>query len=205
MIQHRLTTTVALLTVAAWSFAETATTGTSNLGTKPDVVTPPPTGNGPVVGGADFLQMGVAMVVVFLLLKFALPKVMNKLGGRVKSSTTGGIVVEESTPFGGGSLQVVTIRGRTLLIAVTTQGASCLADLTARDEAPVDDRPAFFDVLDAQTDVLDRPAPEGSPTSAVQATAAKAYGRSVTQQDETLGEGRDVLQARLERLTRLSQ
>jgi flagellar biogenesis protein FliO len=123
------------------------------LGAKPDLVVP--TTNASGVGLVDLLQMVVALAIVFALLKWALPKVVAKMNKRLSAKDGSSITVEESASFGGGSLQIVTARGRTLLLCVAQSGVTCLADLTG--PAPKhDDQPAFFELVDRA--VVEQPA-----------------------------------------------
>jgi flagellar biogenesis protein FliO len=113
--------------------------------TKPDMVAKAPASPVPVL---DLLQMLVALGVVFALVKWGLPKVVAKMGARLSTPVGSAISVEESAAFGGGQLSVVSVRGRTLLLAVSPQGVTCLADLTEQP-SPAPEQPAFFEVLDS--------------------------------------------------------
>lgn len=138
-----LASTTALL-VSALSFAQE-----SGIGTKPDlVVTTPPNAGG--VGAWDLVQMVVALAIVFALLKWALPKVVSRMNKKLSTKGSSSITVEESASFGGGNLQIVTARGRTLLLCVSQSGVSCLADLTA--DKPKKEEPAFFEMVDKATE-----------------------------------------------------
>jgi flagellar biogenesis protein FliO len=116
-----------------------------DLGTKADLVVKSPPSS-PAVSGWDMVQMIVALGIVFALLKWALPKLVNKINRRVVTKDGSSISVEESASFGGGSLQIVTARGRTLLLCVSQSGVSCLADLT--QESPTQEPTAFFEMVD---------------------------------------------------------
>ena len=78
----------------------------------------------------------VALGIVYALIRFALPKVMAKLNKRLVTSTGSPIRIEESASFAGGSLYVVSARGKTLLLAAGAQGVQCLSDLTEAVFAP---------------------------------------------------------------------
>jgi len=136
------------LFAAAW--LATAQALAQNLGTKADVVAK--ASSGPIVRPMDLIQMVAALAVVAWLLKWLLPKLAGKLSARPKASTGSTITVEESLALGTGQIQVVTVRGRTLLLAVATSGTTFLTDLTtenATQQTPVqDDAPAFFEMLD---------------------------------------------------------
>lgn len=110
--------------MAAWAEA-----GDGYLGTKADPATMGRSGSAGM-GVMPLLQMAVAVAVVFLLLKFVVPKAVTKFGKGLKTISGAGIKIEEAAQFAGGSLNVVSVRGRTLLLSVGVQGVSCLADLT---------------------------------------------------------------------------
>ncbi len=86
-----------------------------------------PVGIGPVV------QLVVALALVGAGVKFALPAIVKRFGGRLSAEIGGTIRIEESAAFPGGRLYVVEARGRTLLLGTTAQSVSLLADLTVAD------------------------------------------------------------------------
>jgi hypothetical protein len=87
------------------------------------------------------------MVFIFLLLKWVAPA-LHKRGLRRLNATLGSsIKVEESATFPGGTLYLVEIRGRTLLIGQSPTGVTCLADLTEPSETKA--QPAFFELVDS--------------------------------------------------------
>ncbi|MCH8977798.1 MAG: hypothetical protein IH945_00955 [Armatimonadetes bacterium] len=116
------------------------------MGTKPDIVLNTPQQPAPIIGGWDLAQMLLALGIVFALLKWALPKVAARMNKKLVPSTDGSIRVEESATFGGGNLQIVTARGKTLLICVSQSGVTCLADLT--DCGGASEEKAFFEIVD---------------------------------------------------------
>lgn len=122
------------------------------FGTKKDLATSATaTGSGPAVQGMDILQMLLALVVVGVLLKWGLPKLMGKFNGWKTSQNKTGMAIKESIAVGAGTVQIVEVRGRTLLLGATPTQINFLADLT--DPAPVEaeeETPAFFDILDEQ-------------------------------------------------------
>ncbi len=103
------------------------------LGTKasPAAFDASPVGMGPV------FQMLIALALVGAGVKFALPWIVARLGGRMATGVGGSIRVEESATFPGGKLYIVEARGRTLLLGATSQNINLLADLTVAsfDEA----------------------------------------------------------------------
>jgi flagellar biogenesis protein FliO len=125
----------------------------SGIGTKPDLVVRPTQISGGV-GTWDLVQMVVALAIVFALLKWALPKLVTRMNKRLSAKDGSSITVEESASFGGGSLQIVTARGRTLLLCVSQSCVTLLADLTS--DKPVQEEPAFFEMVDkASAKVVD--------------------------------------------------
>lgn len=85
------------------------------------------------IGAGPILQLVLALVLVGAGVKFALPALLKRFGGRLATEVGGSIRIEESAAFPGGRLYVVEARGRTLLLGATTQNVSCLADLTVAD------------------------------------------------------------------------
>jgi len=85
---------------------------------------------GPTLGAMALVQMLIALAVVFVLIRYLLPKVAARAGRRLVAKVGSPIKVEESAAFGGGMLYVVEVRDKTLLLSVGSQGVSCLADLT---------------------------------------------------------------------------
>jgi flagellar biogenesis protein FliO len=120
-----------------------------SLGTKRDIATGTGSGSGPIVQPMDLVQMLVAVALVGALVKWVLPKAVAKLGRRISTPVGSTIELEESASFGGGQLQIVSVRGRTLLLCVASTGVTCLADLTEATAAAGSLEPAFFDVLDS--------------------------------------------------------
>jgi len=135
----------ARLTVCAALLAPLCAAQDEALGTKADIVARAPQGSS-VVNGWDLVQMVVALAVVFALLKWALPKVVARMNKRLVTKDGSSISIEESASFGGGNLQIVSARGRTLLLCVSQSGVTCLADLTSSDKPK--DHPAFFELVD---------------------------------------------------------
>lgn len=137
---RRTATFIALLLTAL------ATAQVPDLGTKADIVVNTPEQPAPLVGGWDMVQMLVALAIVFALLKWALPKVVARMNKKLVTNSDSSITVEESANFGGGSLQIVSARGRTLLLCVSQNGVTFLTDLTK--EAAKQEDPAFFELMD---------------------------------------------------------
>lgn len=97
--------------------------------------------------GGGLLQMVVAVFVVMILMKLFLPKMMAKYGSKLSTGLNSAIKVEESASFAGGSIHLVTVRGRTLLLGSTPTTISTLADL---GEAPTNDPgPTFMEMVEA--------------------------------------------------------
>lgn len=181
------------------------------LGTKKDLVEPKASApNAPALGGMQILQMAIAIAIVFAILKFGLPKMMEKFGKKISTSLNSAIDLQEAASFGAGSLQVITVRGKTLLLGVTPTGITCLADLSDTESVAAN-TPAFFDLVD-QAKNLDE---ETLKTKAVVETfeeepiaksanpKVKAYQSQSKSQEMTDEELSNDLKARLERLSKL--
>lgn len=135
----RFSVSLGFALVAAYSAAQEGM-----LGTKAESATQftPSTSSG---GG--LLQMVVAVIVVMVLMKLFLPKMMAKYGSKLSTGLNSAIKVEESASFAGGSIHLVTVRGRTLLLGSTPNSISTLADL---GEAPKNDPgPTFMEFVEA--------------------------------------------------------
>lgn len=120
------------------------------LGTKPSVVTKSvQQTQSSTFGGGQVLQMIVALVIVAAILKWVLPKIITKFSGKTSGNLSSSIKIEETAQLAGGTLHVVTVRDRTLLLSVSPQGVSCLSDLT-KSESAAPEPLAFFDFLDRE-------------------------------------------------------
>jgi len=119
----------------------------AQLGTKPDLVTAPAQGAAAAPSWIPLFQTLIAVGIVFALLKLVAPKLIAKFGRRIHTPFGSPIQLLESASCGAANLQVVEVRGQTLLLAVTQSGVNCLANLTeSKPQAtPV---PAFFDFID---------------------------------------------------------
>ncbi len=87
-------------------------------------------------GFGPLLNVLLALGIVYGLLRFAMPKLVSRMNRRLAAQVGSDIRIEESATFAGGSLYVVSARGKSLLLSVSTQGVQCLADLTAETPAP---------------------------------------------------------------------
>lgn len=150
--------TLLALVVASFGWAQNALSGM-----KDDVITAPTTqasGGGSVM---PLVHLFLVIGVLFVLIKFALPKVLLKMTNKLTPSLGSSIRVEESASIGTGGAYVIQVRGRTLLVgASSTGGLTLLCDLTeeAQREAEV---PAFFEVLDQAVETIDEPKQETEP------------------------------------------
>lgn len=114
---------------------------------------------GPAVQGMDIVQMLLALGLVAVILKWGLPKLLSKFNGWKPAVSKGGIVVSESATIGAGMIQIVEVRGRTLLVGATPTQINLIADLSM--EAPIQEEvPAFFELLDQE---IDEPKSEDKP------------------------------------------
>ena len=107
----------------------------------PDISTS--TGGG---GIGSLFNVLIALGIVYGLLRFAMPKIMARMNKRLVTSTGSAIRVEESASFAGGSLFVVSARGKTLLLSVSSQGVQNLADLT--EIKPSAEPQTFSEIVD---------------------------------------------------------
>lgn len=197
----RLTLTLTALTIPAFLLAQDAG---KSLGTKSDILQAGPAQ--PVsstLNPAQLFPMLVALGLVFFLLKYALPKVVGRFNRGLSTGLNSPIILEESASFATGSLQVVSVRGKSMLLAVTPQGVTFLAEVPAN--SPTDPTPAFFELLDQESK---SPKPQNLVTHAVIEEAAeakpnpavKAYAAAARPKKSDATPSRDELLARLARL-----
>lgn len=179
----RVLTFCILIAQASQGLAQSALEATKSSGASQVTSS---TGNGMM----PMVQMLVALGIVAALLKFVLPKLSPSLKTKFNSSLGSTLRVEESTTVPGGSICVISVRGRTLLIGVNPQTISLLSDLTASERETAKE-PAFFEMVDqapitsAVVHLVEEPA------ETVTSTPAAAVDRT------------EIL-SRLERLNRLS-
>ncbi|MEQ1933131.1 MAG: hypothetical protein ABL962_04535 [Fimbriimonadaceae bacterium] len=117
-----------------------------SLGTKADFAGKTATSTGP----GPFIQMILALGVVLLLLKFALPKLAGKLHKKIVTPLNSSLKIEESAQFAGGALYVVSARNKAMLLSVSSTGVQYLADLT--DGQPKPEPPLFMEVLQQEVE-----------------------------------------------------
>lgn len=148
----RCSATLLTLSFGAWAVAQDA------LETmKTDVVGSTAQANSGS-GLGQLINLFVVIAVMFVLIKFGLPKMIHRLTNRMSTPLESSLKVEESATIGAGGLYVVTVRGKTLLVGGSANGSMALiADLTESDRAERQE-PAFFEVLD-QAAVEAEPAP----------------------------------------------
>jgi hypothetical protein len=157
------------------------------FGTKRDAVAS--MGNtSPAVGMMPFLQMMAALTIVFLMVKFLLPKIASKMNKKLVTGSGSQIKIEENANFAGGHLYVVSARGKTLLLSAGQGGVSCLADLSdskpAREETPL-----FMDILDREQTSPSHLYVEdsGSPTPVMRGSMADAEIAAALERLDRLG------------------
>jgi len=114
-------------------------------GTKPDLVGPvmPSSSGG---GTGALIQLILVVAIVGFGIKFLLPKWISKWHSKMSINATGSIRIEESATFAGGSLHLVHVKSKSLLLSVSPQGVQCLADVS--DSAQSEEGPAFFELVD---------------------------------------------------------
>lgn len=83
------------------------------------------------VGASNLLQMVTALGIVLVILRYGLPKLM-KWGAKAGfgSKLDGEIRILETRAITGGSVHLIRVRGRLLLLSSTAQGIQLLTDLT---------------------------------------------------------------------------
>lgn len=101
-------------------------------------------------GVMPFVQLLFALGIVFVLVKYALPRFLIKATQKGFGSSAG-IKLEESMPIPGGALHVINARGKSLLIATHSTGVSLISELGSTTQEPI-----FLDVLAAEAE---RPEP----------------------------------------------
>ncbi len=97
-----------------------------------------------------FLQMMMALGIVLVLVKFALPKLMGGLNKKIVAKSGNGIHIEETASLGSANLYVVSIREKTFLLGSTQNTVSCLAELPSKRAAAEPD--LFIDLLERETE-----------------------------------------------------
>lgn len=114
-----------------WALAQQ----TSFPGTKKDILSAPTAGGSGSLGVLQLVQLLIALGIVFVVVRYLLPKLAARMGKRLNTKLGSDIKIEESASFAGGMLYIVQARGRSLLISVGAQGVTCLADLTEKPKA----------------------------------------------------------------------
>jgi len=106
------------------------------------------------------VQMTVALLIVFALIKWLLPKVVAKMQTK-GGAGSGGIQIEESAPIGSSTLYLVKVRGQEVLLTADSSGLRLLCELRPAGPEPKE-APAFFEKLDEaieETPAAFRPEP----------------------------------------------
>ncbi len=139
----KLLSSLLLVSLGALAFAQDSLSGM-----KDDVISTPTSANTAGPGLMPLVHLFIVIGVLFVLIKYALPKVLNKMTNKLTPTLDGSIRVEASATIGAGGAYVIQVRGKTLLVgASSTGGLSLLCDLTESDRAE-NAEPAFFEVLD---------------------------------------------------------
>ncbi len=110
----------------------------------------------------DALTPLVVCALILLAARWVLPRVA-KAFGKPAAATGRLVTVEETVPFGPGTLSVVTVEGRRLLVGTSPSSIALVSDLTPAPGVPKPaESPAFFEMLD---EAIASP-PASAPTSA---------------------------------------
>lgn len=137
--------------VAPFLVLALAAASRAQLAGKPDVAGVTFSPSAPLVDGGALLQLCLALGFVYVLVRYVAPRLMSKLGNRLATGIGSTIKTLETASCGTSTLQVVEVRGRTLLVAINPTGVNLISDLTGTIEpTPEDDQPAFFELLDAR-------------------------------------------------------
>ncbi len=148
---------------------------TLSLGTRKD----PMFGSMPTTGGAvsplPVLQLLIALGVVLALVKLVMPRLIGKVHKKLTPGLGSQIQIEESAQFAGGTLYVVNAKSKSLLLSVTAQGVTCLADITTETKP----EPTFDELIHSAPAIPDfvftaQGRPEASPDSVEQTLARLA-------------------------------
>ncbi|MBX3097286.1 MAG: hypothetical protein KF812_10525 [Fimbriimonadaceae bacterium] len=148
----------------------------ASLPTKPDLVLSSPSSGGPSLW--PLVQALFILGVLFALVKWGGPKLVARLGKKLSTGLDSPIQLQEAAQCGVASLQVVEVRGRTLLLASGPQGVSFLTDLTEVSGQRQD--AAFFELLDQAEGTPERAVVElldDDPVQESQEEALSAYER----------------------------
>jgi len=113
---------------------------------KPDLQLPAPQSATGPTSLLPLLQLLFAVGIVVWLLKWLLPKAVSRIGKRFSTPLSSLIKIEQTATFGAGTLYIVEVDGRRLLLCASAQGVSCLADLSPTPEAQTQE--PFISVLD---------------------------------------------------------
>ncbi len=129
------------------------------------------------------LQMAIAAALVGFLLKAVLPRILARANRRPIALRGESIRIEEAASFTGGTLHVVSVRGRTFLLCAGAQGVTMLADLSEQRE-PSQEAPTFGEMLDSAADraahgppagQLDRETPDRPERTAIAEALERAH------------------------------
>lgn len=163
-----------LLVVSGVLLSGAALAGEGFLGTKQSPSAGPMQADTGGVGFMPFLQMMIALGIVFVLLKFVMPKLVTKMNRKIVTKLGSQIQIEETAAFAGGSLYIVRAKSKTLLLSATSSGVTCLSDLT--ETAPQPELPTFQEIVDKELDgpmqpfaVVEAPIEAEAPSNDVQA------------------------------------
>lgn len=152
---------VAIMPPLAWAAPDGPLAGTKS--------SPIPAPAGAAMPTLPLLQTLVALAIVAALIKWVLPRCASWLTRRTTGATGTGIRVEATATVGTATLHVVHAGGRRVLIGVTGQSVSSLAEW--EDDSASTAGPAFLDILDAAVEnppsraVIEPPQTRTKPTA----------------------------------------
>lgn len=137
--------------IAALALAPLLAAAQTFAGTKPETSAQPLQSAAAPIGAGNLAQLLIALLIVAALLKLALPRIAHKLSKRISPALGSSLKIEESASFAGGSLYVVSVRDRALLLSASPAGIQMLCDLTPPANAPPE-APTFSEMLAEASD-----------------------------------------------------
>jgi len=141
-MKNKIATTASFLMLSVTAFAKTALEST-----KQDAVNT--TSASSPAPWMPMVQLAITIAVVYCFIRFAGPKLLSKVGGKLNPKQDSLLQIQESATLAQGSLYVVSIYGQQYLVGAANSGINCLANLTEARMA-FDSEQVFFEKLDDQ-------------------------------------------------------